>query len=76
MSQHAIDALKQSNIRRVIMVGRDGPLQACFTTRELREMTGTFNISYNFFCSEHSWSISSRCICWLVQWSPRLQERQ
>ena len=39
MSQHAIDALKQSNIRCVIMVGRDGPLQACFTTRELREMT-------------------------------------
>ena len=37
--QHALDALAESNIRRVNLIGRRGPLQIAFTIKELREMT-------------------------------------
>ena len=36
---HALDVLAQSRIRRVVMIGRRGPLQVAFTIKELREMT-------------------------------------
>ena len=36
---HALVALKESHIRRVHLIGRRGPLQVAFTTKELREMT-------------------------------------
>ena len=36
---HALDVLAQSKIRRVVMIGRRGPLQVAFTIKELREMT-------------------------------------
>ena len=36
---HALDALEQSRVKKVVMVGRRGPLQASFTIKELREMT-------------------------------------
>lgn len=39
ITQHALDALSQSKIRKVFCVGRRGPLQAAFTIKELREMT-------------------------------------
>ncbi|KAE8576832.1 hypothetical protein XENTR_v10004337 [Xenopus tropicalis] len=38
ITQTALDALSQSRIRRVWMVGRRGPLQVAFTIKELREM--------------------------------------
>lgn len=38
MSHHAVEALRQSNIKRVLIVGRDGPLQAAFTVKELQEI--------------------------------------
>ncbi len=38
ISQHALDALAQSNIREIHMVGRRGPVQAKFTHPELREL--------------------------------------
>ena len=36
--EHALEALSRSNIKRVWMVGRGGPLQVQLTTKELREM--------------------------------------
>lgn len=36
---HAVRALERSSIRRVILAGRRGPLQAAFTTKELRELS-------------------------------------
>ncbi|XP_069125028.1 NADPH:adrenodoxin oxidoreductase, mitochondrial-like [Argopecten irradians] len=38
ISQHALDALSQSKVREVLLVGRRGPLQVAFTIKELREM--------------------------------------
>eukprot|EP00124_Ichthyophonus_hoferi_P000367 Ihof_evm6s13 gene=Ihof_evmTU6s13 len=39
ISHHALEALRASRIKRVVCVGRRGPLQAAFTIKELREMT-------------------------------------
>lgn len=38
ISQHALDALTRSRVRKVYLVGRRGPLQVAFTIKELREM--------------------------------------
>ncbi|KAL1954441.1 hypothetical protein VTO42DRAFT_1165 [Malbranchea cinnamomea] len=38
MSEHALEALAKSKIRRVRIVGRRGPMQAAFTIKELREL--------------------------------------
>lgn len=38
IADHALDALRESRIRSVHLVGRRGPLQASFTTAELREL--------------------------------------
>jgi ferredoxin/flavodoxin---NADP+ reductase len=40
MADHALEALRQSRVRQVHIVGRKGPLQASFTTAELRELLG------------------------------------
>ncbi|CAN8002892.1 unnamed protein product [Ixodes hexagonus] len=39
ITEPALVALRQSKVRRVILVGRRGPLQVAFTIKELREMT-------------------------------------
>ncbi|XP_073969327.1 NADPH:adrenodoxin oxidoreductase, mitochondrial isoform X2 [Rhodnius prolixus] len=39
ISAHALDTLSSSNIRNAYLVGRRGPLQVAFTTKEFREMT-------------------------------------
>ncbi|XP_062615364.1 NADPH:adrenodoxin oxidoreductase, mitochondrial-like isoform X3 [Saccostrea cucullata] len=39
ISQHALDALSRSRVKKVYIVGRRGPLQVAFTIKELREMT-------------------------------------
>ncbi|KAJ2830817.1 NADPH-adrenodoxin reductase [Coemansia erecta] len=39
ITSRATAVLKKSRVRRVEMVGRRGPLQVSFTTKELREMT-------------------------------------
>ncbi|TFK31179.1 hypothetical protein BDQ12DRAFT_694469 [Crucibulum laeve] len=36
--QHVIDHLSRSNVKHVSIIGRRGPLEAAFTTKELREM--------------------------------------
>lgn len=38
IAQHALDALAESRIRRIYLVGRRGPVQAKFTATELREL--------------------------------------
>jgi ferredoxin/flavodoxin---NADP+ reductase len=40
IADHALEALHQSRVRRVHLVGRRGPTQASFTTAELRELLG------------------------------------
>jgi len=35
MAEHAVEALRRSNIREVVVVGRRGPAQAAYTTPEL-----------------------------------------
>jgi len=37
IASHALDALAQSEVREVHMVGRRGPVQAAFTTQEIKE---------------------------------------
>lgn len=40
IAEHALDALSNSKIREVHIIGRRGPAQAKFTAKELRELTG------------------------------------
>jgi adrenodoxin-NADP+ reductase len=38
ITDRAIEALSKSQVKRVLLIGRRGPLQAAFTIKELREM--------------------------------------
>jgi ferredoxin--NADP+ reductase len=38
VADHALEALRESKVRRVIVLGRRGPAQAAFTNAELREL--------------------------------------
>ena len=38
MPRHVLDTLRDAPIRRVVLVGRRGPVQASFTTKELKEL--------------------------------------
>ena len=38
IADHALEALSQSKVREVVMLGRRGPLQAAFTNPEVREL--------------------------------------
>nr|CAD7203302.1 unnamed protein product [Timema douglasi] len=38
ITEHALVALSMSRVKRVLMIGRRGPLQVAFTIKELREM--------------------------------------
>jgi ferredoxin--NADP+ reductase len=38
VADHALDALRRSRIREVVVLGRRGPAQAAFTSAELREL--------------------------------------
>jgi ferredoxin/flavodoxin---NADP+ reductase len=40
IADHALEAFRQSRVRRVYLVGRRGPLQASFTSAELRVLLG------------------------------------
>lgn len=44
ITEHALEALSRSKIRKVHLVGRRGPLQAAFTIKELREMLKLANV--------------------------------
>src|SRR5260370_5315164 len=38
IAEHALDALARSRVREIHVIGRRGPVQAEFTTKELREL--------------------------------------
>ncbi|XP_042913087.1 NADPH:adrenodoxin oxidoreductase, mitochondrial isoform X2 [Parasteatoda tepidariorum] len=38
IAEHALEALNKSRVKKVTMVGRRGPLQVSFTTKEFREL--------------------------------------
>lgn len=38
ITEYSLETLRKSRVRRVVLVGRRGPLHLCFTPRELREM--------------------------------------
>lgn len=38
MCEHALRALQNSQLKRVHLIGRQGPLQVSFSTKELRNM--------------------------------------
>lgn len=45
ITEHALEALSRSRIKRVTLVGRRGPLQAAYTIKELREMLKLQNVA-------------------------------
>ncbi|KAF1336595.1 Nadph:adrenodoxin oxidoreductase, partial [Globisporangium splendens] len=45
ISQHAVDVLRNSNIKKVYLIGRRGSAQAAFTMKEIRELTKLTNVS-------------------------------
>ncbi|KAI8326059.1 nucleotide-binding domain-containing protein [Martensiomyces pterosporus] len=51
ITSRALEALSSSRIRHVEMVGRRGPLQVSFTTKELREMTKLRDV--RFICDHN-----------------------
>jgi ferredoxin/flavodoxin---NADP+ reductase len=44
IADHALEVLRESRVRRVHLIGRRGPLQASFTTQELRELLSLPNV--------------------------------
>ncbi|DAZ95877.1 TPA: hypothetical protein N0F65_009079 [Lagenidium giganteum] len=45
IAKHALDALRNSNVKNVYLVGRRGTAQAAFTMKELREITKLDGVS-------------------------------
>ena len=44
ITSYALESLSRSNIKKVFLVGRRGPLQVAFTIKELREMLKLPNV--------------------------------
>ncbi|KAK0645543.1 NADPH:adrenodoxin oxidoreductase-like protein [Cercophora newfieldiana] len=49
IAEHALDALARSRIKRVHIVGRRGPMQAAFTTKEVRELMRLPSVAFHPF---------------------------
>jgi ferredoxin/flavodoxin---NADP+ reductase len=59
IAEHALEALAQSRIKKIHMIGRRGPVQAKFTPKELRELG---EIRGAVACAEHQQcSIAKQC---------------
>ncbi|CRL00472.1 CLUMA_CG013734, isoform A [Clunio marinus] len=52
ITEHALEALSKSRVKKVYLVGRRGPLQAAFTIKELREMLKLPNVDTNWRSSD------------------------
>ena len=52
IAEHAIDVLRRSRIRRVVIVGRRGHGQASFTMKELRECTKLDGVELSILASD------------------------
>ncbi|KAJ2457986.1 NADPH-adrenodoxin reductase [Coemansia sp. RSA 2424] len=63
ITANALDTLRSSNVRHVEMVGRRGPLQVAFTTKELREMTKIPDM--DFICDREL--VAAECDKW-AEW--------
>jgi adrenodoxin-NADP+ reductase len=46
MAEYAVEALSRSKIKRVRVVGRRGPVQAAFTTKEVRELMNLPHVGF------------------------------
>ena len=46
ISDYALEALKSSEVERVVVVGRRGHVQAAFTVKELRELTKLDGVTF------------------------------
>ncbi|KAH6635192.1 hypothetical protein B0J18DRAFT_40393 [Chaetomium sp. MPI-SDFR-AT-0129] len=46
IAEHAIETLSQSKVKRVHIVGRRGPMQAAFTSKEIRELKRLPRVAY------------------------------
>jgi len=49
ITDYSLEALAQSKVKKVTLVGRRGPLQVAFTIKELREMLKLPGVSTHFF---------------------------
>lgn len=47
ITEHAIETLQKSKVKRVRVVGRRGPLQAAFTIKEIRELTKLQGVGFH-----------------------------
>lgn len=52
IAEHALDALSRSRVREVHIIGRRGPVQAKFTSKELRELASLPSVSANVEADE------------------------
>eukprot|EP00697_Spironema_sp_BW2_P007811 gnl/Spiro4/22201_TR10934_c0_g1_i1.p1 gnl/Spiro4/22201_TR10934_c0_g1~~gnl/Spiro4/22201_TR10934_c0_g1_i1.p1 ORF type:complete len:509 (-),score=98.19 gnl/Spiro4/22201_TR10934_c0_g1_i1:214-1740(-) len=52
IADSALEALDKSTIRRVVVLGRRGPMQAAFTTKELRELLALDNVQTSVLSSQ------------------------
>lgn len=62
ITEYALDALSKSNIRKVLLVGRRGPLQAAFTIKELREMIKLPHCATNWRPSDFHRMFHNLCV--------------
>ncbi|XP_074649516.1 NADPH:adrenodoxin oxidoreductase, mitochondrial-like [Tubulanus polymorphus] len=53
ISQHALEVLEKSTIKKVYLVGRRGPLQVAFTIKELREMVNLPGCRHRLFQQDY-----------------------
>ena len=71
VSEHALEGLGRSRVRRVTIVGRRGPMQAAFTIKEIRELTNL--PSTLFYVHEHERLLPSSDY---ISQLPRLEQRK
>uniref|UniRef100_A0A1B6CMT6 NADPH:adrenodoxin oxidoreductase, mitochondrial n=1 Tax=Clastoptera arizonana TaxID=38151 RepID=A0A1B6CMT6_9HEMI len=48
VTEYALDALSKSRVKKVVLIGRRGPLQVAFTIKEFREMIKLPNVHTQF----------------------------
>ena len=58
ISSHALEALRESAVEEVVIVGRRGHIQASFTIKEIRELTRLPNVSVKIRESELQTSLT------------------
>jgi len=62
IADHALEKLAESRVREVIMLGRRGPVQAAFTSAELKELTELPDVDIRVDASEIELDPASRAV--------------